>query len=62
MESAKIVLIKNDVRDVVSAIRLSRGTTRKIKENLFWAFGYNSAGLPMGAGVLFPTLGFLVCF
>ncbi|MFQ5712209.1 MAG: heavy metal translocating P-type ATPase [Candidatus Geothermarchaeales archaeon] len=60
MESGKIVLIKNDVRDVVSAIKLSKRTMRKIKENLFWAFAYNSAGLPVGAGLLFPSIGFLV--
>lgn len=60
MESGKIVLIKNDVRDVVSAIKLSKRTMRKIKENLFWAFAYNSAGLPIGAGLLFSSFGFLV--
>ncbi|MFH1327340.1 MAG: heavy metal translocating P-type ATPase [Candidatus Bathyarchaeota archaeon] len=60
MESGKIVLIKNDVRDVVSAIKLSRQTMRKIKQNLFWAFVYNGIGLPIGAGILFPALGFLV--
>jgi|Deesub1362B_J571_1020462.scaffolds.fasta_scaffold00040_64 Cu+-exporting ATPase len=60
MESGKIVLIKNDVRDVVSAIKLSRQTMKKIKQNLFWAFVYNGTGLPVGAGVLFPSLGFLV--
>ncbi|MFA5771173.1 MAG: heavy metal translocating P-type ATPase [Thermoplasmata archaeon] len=60
MESAKIVLIKNDVRDVVSAIKLSKRTMRKIKENLFWAFMYNTAGIPIAAGILFPFTGYLV--
>ncbi|MDY9926069.1 heavy metal translocating P-type ATPase [Methanosarcina sp.] len=55
MESAKIVLIKNDPRDVVAALRLSRLTIRKIKENLIWAFGYNAIGIPIAAGILYPV-------
>ncbi|WP_410509182.1 heavy metal translocating P-type ATPase [Methanosarcina hadiensis] len=55
MESAKIVLIKNDPRDVVAALRLSRLTIRKIKQNLIWAFGYNTIGIPIAAGVLYPV-------
>ncbi|MDF1533089.1 MAG: heavy metal translocating P-type ATPase [Methanosarcinaceae archaeon] len=54
MESAQIVLIKNDIQDVVSSIRLSKLTMRKIKQNLFWAFGYNSIGIPIAAGILYP--------
>ncbi len=54
MESAEIVLIKNDPRDVVVALKLSRLTIRKIKQNLFWAFGYNSIGIPIAAGILYP--------
>ncbi|MDW7731535.1 MAG: heavy metal translocating P-type ATPase [Methanolobus sp.] len=54
MESAQIVLIRNDLRDVLAAIRLSRLTMRKIKQNLFWAFGYNSIGIPLAAGILYP--------
>lgn len=60
IESGDIVLIKNDVRDVVSAIRLSKKTMGKIKQNLFWAFIYNSVGIPIGMGILFPAFGFLV--
>ncbi len=56
IESANIVLIKNDVRDVVSAIKLSKKTLGKIKQNLFWAFVYNSVGIPLGMGILFPFL------
>lgn len=56
MESAKIVLIKNDPRDVVSAIKLSRLTINKIKQNLLWAFGYNTIGIPIAAGILYPFI------
>jgi len=52
MESADIVLMKSDLMDVPTAIHLSKSTIRNIKENLFWAFGYNVAGIPIAAGVL----------
>jgi Cu+-exporting ATPase len=55
MESAKIVLIKNDPEDVVAALRLSRLTISKIKQNLIWAFGYNTIGIPIAAGILYPV-------
>lgn len=55
MESAEIVLIKNDPRDVVIALKLSRLTINKIKQNLFWAFGYNTIGIPIAAGILYPV-------
>ncbi len=52
-----IILIRNDVRDVVTAIRLSRATMRKIKQNLFWAFAYNTIGVPVAAfGLLNPII------
>jgi Cu+-exporting ATPase len=54
MESAGIVLIKNDLLDVVASIRLSKLTMGKIKQNLFWAFGYNTIGIPLAAGILYP--------
>lgn len=57
LESADIILMKNDLRDVVTAIRLSRAVIRNIKENLFWAFFYNSIGIPLAAGVLYPLFG-----
>ncbi|MDP3989903.1 MAG: copper-translocating P-type ATPase [archaeon] len=60
IESADIVLIKGDLRDVVSAIKLSKYTMRKIKQNLFWAFFYNSAGIPIAAGILYPFTGWLL--
>ncbi|MDP3057972.1 MAG: HAD-IC family P-type ATPase, partial [bacterium] len=53
IESADIVLMKSDLNDVVTAIRLSRATIRNIKQNLFWAFFYNVAGIPIAAGVLY---------
>lgn len=56
MESADIVLMKNDLRDAVTAIRLSRAVIRNIKQNLFWAFFYNSIGIPLAAGLLYPAL------
>ena len=60
METGEIVLIKDDLRDVVKAIDLSRYTLRKIKQNLFWAFFYNSVGIPLAAGVLYPFSGWLL--
>ncbi len=60
MEAGKIVLIKDDLRDVVTAIDVSRRTVGKIKQNLFWAFIYNSAGVPIGAGILYPFTRFLI--
>jgi Cu+-exporting ATPase len=54
VETGDIVLIKDDLRDVVAAIQLSKKTMTKIKQNLFWAFAYNSAGIPIAAGILFP--------
>ncbi|MBW3023289.1 heavy metal translocating P-type ATPase, partial [Candidatus Woesearchaeota archaeon] len=49
-----------DIRDVVAAIDLSTYTMRKIKQNLFWAFFYNSIGIPIAAGILYPFTGFLL--
>lgn len=57
MESADIILMKNDLRDAVTAMKLSRAVIRNIKENLFWAFFYNCIGIPLAAGVLYPAFG-----
>ena len=57
MESADIILMKNDLRDAVTAMKLSRSVIRNIKENLFWAFFYNCIGIPLAAGVLYPSFG-----
>ncbi|MFX0182382.1 MAG: HAD-IC family P-type ATPase, partial [Candidatus Hodarchaeota archaeon] len=56
IETGDIVLIKEDLRDVVASIQLSRKTISKIKQNLFWAFIYNIVGIPIAAGVLFIPL------
>jgi len=60
MNSADIVLIKNNLNDVVTAIAISHYSMRKIKQNLFWAFAYNALGIPLAAGVLYPFFGFLL--
>jgi len=56
-ETGGIVLVKDDLRDVVTAIKLSKSTVRKIKQNLFWAFIYNGALIPIAAGALVPFFG-----
>ena len=53
IESASIVLMKSDLMDVPTAIKLSKETIKNIKQNLFWAFGYNTIGIPVAAGILY---------
>ena len=60
MEAADITLMSGDLRGVVTAIALSKATMRTIKWNLFWAFAYNTAGIPVAAGVLYPFFGILL--
>jgi len=60
METGEIVLIKDDLRDVITAIDLSKYTLNKIKQNLFWAFFYNIVGIPLAAGILYPFTGWLL--
>ena len=57
IESADVVLMKNDLKDAVTAIRLSKAVIRNIKQNLFWAFFYNTLGIPIAAGIFYPLLG-----
>jgi len=53
-------LVKGDLRGVVRALRLSRATMKNIRQNLFFAFAYNSLGVPLAAGVLYPVFGLLL--
>jgi Cu+-exporting ATPase len=60
MESAGVTLVKGDLRAIARARKLSRATMRNIKQNLVFAFGYNSLGVPIAAGVLYPAFGLLL--
>jgi P-type Cu+ transporter len=60
MESASVTLVKGDLNGILRARRLSRLTMRNIKQNLFWAFIYNSVGVPIAAGILYPFFGILL--
>jgi len=60
LESAAVTLVKGDLQGVVRARKLSRATVRNIRQNLFFAFGYNALGVPLAAGVLYPWLGLLL--
>ena len=60
MHSAGLVLVKGDLTALVRAVHLSHAVLRNIKQNLFWAFAYNSAGLPLAAGVFYPLFGWLL--
>jgi Cu+-exporting ATPase len=60
VEAGDIVLMRGDLRTAAQAILLSRRTMRTMKENLFWAFVYNVIGIPVAAGILYPTFGLLL--
>jgi Cu+-exporting ATPase len=60
MESAGVTLVKGDLRGIARARRLSRATMRNIRQNLFFAFIYNTLGVPLAAGILYPTFGLLL--
>jgi P-type Cu+ transporter len=60
IESAEVVLISGDLRNVPNAIALSQATLRNIRQNLFWAFAYNISLIPVATGVLYPSFGILL--
>ena len=60
MESAGVTLLRGDLNGIAEAINLSRATMRNIRQNLFFAFIYNAAGVPIAAGVLYPVFGILL--
>ena len=60
MESAGVTLVQGDLRGIVRARRLSQATMRNIRQNLFFAFFYNSLGVPIAAGILYPVSGMLL--
>jgi len=60
VETAQIVLMRNALMDVVESIELGRATFNKIRQNLFWAFGYNTLGIPVAAGILLPATGIIL--
>jgi Cu+-exporting ATPase len=60
MEASDVTLIRGDLKGVVESIALSKATIRNIKQNLFWAFAYNTVLIPVAAGILFPFFGILL--
>ena len=60
MESAGVTLLRSDLNGIAEAINLSRATMRNIRQNLFFAFAYNAAGIPIAAGILYPFVGILL--
>jgi Cu+-exporting ATPase len=60
MESASVTLVKGDLRGIVRAVKLSRATMGNIRQNLFFAFAYNTLGVPVAAGILYPFFGILL--
>jgi Cu+-exporting ATPase len=60
MESAGVTLVKGDLRGIVKARHLSKGTMRNIRQNLFFAFFYNILGVPLAGGILYPAFGILL--
>jgi len=59
-ETGDVILIKDDIRDVVVALEVARATMRKVKQNLFWAFVYNTLGIPLGAGLFYPFASLII--
>jgi Cu+-exporting ATPase len=59
-ETGDVILIKDDIRDVVIALEVAKATMRKVRQNLFWAFIYNSLGIPLGAGLFYPFISLVI--
>jgi len=59
-ETGDVILIKDDIRDVVVALEVAKATMRKVKQNLFWAFVYNTLGIPLGAGLFYPFIALII--
>ncbi len=59
-ETGHVILVKDDLLDVVAAIQIGKATMRNVRQNLFWAFSYNTAAIPLGMGVIYPFTGFIV--
>jgi len=59
-ETGDVILIKDDIRDVVVALEVAKATMRKVKQNLFWAFVYNTLGIPLGAGLFYPFVSLII--
>ena len=59
-ETGDVILIKADLNDVIVALEVARATMNKVKQNLFWAFVYNTLGIPLAAGLLYPALGLVM--
>jgi Cu+-exporting ATPase len=60
MDAADVTLMRNDLRTVATAMRLSKATMRVMRQNLFWAFVYNIIGIPVAAGLLYPAFGIML--
>jgi Cu+-exporting ATPase len=59
-ETGDVILIKDDIRDVVVTLEVAQATMRKVKQNLFWAFFYNTLGIPLGAGLFYPFVSLVI--
>jgi Cu+-exporting ATPase len=59
-ETGDVILIKDDIQDVVVTLEVAQATMRKVKQNLFWAFFYNTLGIPLGAGLFYPIVSLVI--
>ncbi|MEE9201893.1 MAG: HAD-IC family P-type ATPase, partial [Dehalococcoidia bacterium] len=59
-ETGDVILMKDELLDVIAAVQVGKATMRNVKQNLFWAFGYNTAAIPFGLGIIYPFTGLMV--